>query len=275
MKCKNILLGVIIAISLSTFASGVAISAAPDKYTVKVTSKQFGNSQETRQIRSGQMDDYTWKTVPPGGPVPGTDQCPNYASLPLDANGAMIRQTQVRLPTVTHPTQVHLPATARLTQERLPTVTHPTRVRLLTVTPPIRAHLPAAAWPTPDHLPTAARVPVARVMVVARVAAACVMVARVAVACVMVARVMVTIPLTIRRRATRPWVTARTAVTRPPAIRPAAAGRQIAAETLQPTIGYRITGIGALATPQLWTPGSPKAPSEKRWVRAGNRTCRP
>ena len=36
MKCKNMLLSVIIAISLSAFASGVAISAAPDKYTVKV-----------------------------------------------------------------------------------------------------------------------------------------------------------------------------------------------------------------------------------------------
>ncbi|MFT4066826.1 DUF6013 family protein [Paraburkholderia sp.] len=68
----------------------------PIRYTVRVTSKQFGNSQETRTIRSGESDDYTWKTVPPGGPVPGTDACPNYSSLPLDANGAMIRQTQIR-----------------------------------------------------------------------------------------------------------------------------------------------------------------------------------
>ncbi|MGF6757943.1 DUF6013 family protein [Paraburkholderia sp. GAS42] len=78
----------------------VTSQSAPDgpiKYTVKVTSKQFGNAQETRQIRSGQSDDYTWKTVPPGGAVPGTDQCPNYASLAVDANGAMIRQIQVRL----------------------------------------------------------------------------------------------------------------------------------------------------------------------------------
>jgi hypothetical protein len=69
----------------------------PIRYTVRVTSKQFGNSQETRTIRSGQSDDFTWKTVPPGGPIPATDACPNYASLPLDANGAMIRQTQIRL----------------------------------------------------------------------------------------------------------------------------------------------------------------------------------
>jgi hypothetical protein len=68
----------------------------PIRYTVRVTSKQFGNSQETRTIRSGESDDFTWKTVPPGGAVPATDACPNYASLPLDANGAMIRQTQIR-----------------------------------------------------------------------------------------------------------------------------------------------------------------------------------
>jgi len=68
----------------------------PIRYTVRVTSKQFGNSQETRTIRSGESDDFTWKTVPPGGPVAATDTCPNYASLALDANGAMIRQTQIR-----------------------------------------------------------------------------------------------------------------------------------------------------------------------------------
>lgn len=88
--------------TLSQAATPITVTSqsamdGPIKYTVKVTSKQFGNSQETRQIRSGQMDDYTWKTVPPGGPVPGSDQCPNYSSLPVDANGAMIRQTQVRL----------------------------------------------------------------------------------------------------------------------------------------------------------------------------------
>ena len=43
----------------------------PIRYTVRVTSKQFGNSQETRTIRSGESDDFTWKTVPPGGPVAG------------------------------------------------------------------------------------------------------------------------------------------------------------------------------------------------------------
>ncbi|MBC8730052.1 DUF6013 family protein [Paraburkholderia sp. UCT2] len=68
----------------------------PIRYTVRVTSKQFGNSQETRTIRSGESDDFTWKTVPPGGPVAATDACPDYASLPVDENGAMIRQTQIR-----------------------------------------------------------------------------------------------------------------------------------------------------------------------------------
>ncbi len=36
MKCKSMLISVSIAISLSVFACGVAISASPDKYTVKV-----------------------------------------------------------------------------------------------------------------------------------------------------------------------------------------------------------------------------------------------
>jgi len=73
-----------------------AATDGPIRYTVKVTSKQFGNAQETRTIRSGESDDFTWKTVPPGGPVAAVDQCPTDASLPLDANGAMIRQTQIR-----------------------------------------------------------------------------------------------------------------------------------------------------------------------------------
>ncbi len=69
----------------------------PIRYTVKVVSKRFGNAQDTRAIRSGETDDFTWKTVPPGGPVPAAQSCPDYSSLPLDANGAMIRQTQIRL----------------------------------------------------------------------------------------------------------------------------------------------------------------------------------
>jgi hypothetical protein len=68
----------------------------PIRYTVKVTSKQYGNAQETRTIRSGESDDFTWKTTPPGGAVEASDQCPDYTSLPLDTNGAMIRQTQIR-----------------------------------------------------------------------------------------------------------------------------------------------------------------------------------
>lgn len=69
----------------------------PIRYTVKVVSKRFGNAQETRTLRSGETDDFTWRTTPPGGAVPAPDGCPDLASLPLDANGAMIRQTQVRL----------------------------------------------------------------------------------------------------------------------------------------------------------------------------------
>ena len=73
-----------------------AATDGPIRYTVKVTSKQFGNSQETRTIRSGESDDFTWKTVPPGGPVAADGDCPDLSSLPLDTNGAMIRQTQIR-----------------------------------------------------------------------------------------------------------------------------------------------------------------------------------
>jgi hypothetical protein len=69
----------------------------PIRYTVKVTSKQYGDAQQTRTLRSGETDDFTWRTTPPGGAVAVTNDCPGYASLPLDANGAMVRETQVRL----------------------------------------------------------------------------------------------------------------------------------------------------------------------------------
>ncbi|GLU34605.1 DUF6013 family protein [Trinickia caryophylli] len=69
----------------------------PIKYTVKVASKTFGNVQETRTIRSGQTDDFNWKTVPPGGAVAVGTQCPNYSALTLDANGAAMRSLSIRL----------------------------------------------------------------------------------------------------------------------------------------------------------------------------------
>ncbi|WP_233863363.1 DUF6013 family protein [Paraburkholderia adhaesiva] len=74
-----------------------AATDGPIHYTVKVTSKQFGNASETRTLRSGDTDDFTWRTTPPGGAVPAPEGCPDLATLPLDANGAMVRQTQVRL----------------------------------------------------------------------------------------------------------------------------------------------------------------------------------
>lgn len=85
----------VVAATPITITSQAALDG-PIRYTVRVTSKQYGNSQETRTIRSGESDDFTWKSVPPGGPVPGADKCPNAASLPIDTNGAMIRQTQIR-----------------------------------------------------------------------------------------------------------------------------------------------------------------------------------
>jgi hypothetical protein len=66
-------------------------------YSVQVVSKRYGNAQQTRVIRSGQVDDFTWKSVPPGGAAPTPDGCSYPADLPLDANHAMVRQVQVRL----------------------------------------------------------------------------------------------------------------------------------------------------------------------------------
>ncbi|MFC5428111.1 DUF6013 family protein [Paraburkholderia denitrificans] len=74
-----------------------AATDGPIRYTVKVTSKQFGNSSETRTLRSGDTDDFTWRTTPPGGAVAAPKGCPDLATLPLDANGAVVRQTQLRL----------------------------------------------------------------------------------------------------------------------------------------------------------------------------------
>jgi Family of unknown function (DUF6013) len=69
----------------------------PTKYTVKVASKLFGNTQETRTISSGQTDDFNWKTAPPGGAARVPEECPNYATLALDPNGAVARQMRIRL----------------------------------------------------------------------------------------------------------------------------------------------------------------------------------
>ncbi len=89
LACALGALGLFPAATFAATPITVTSQAAPDgpiRYTVKVTSKQFGNSQETRTIRSGESDDFTWKTVPPGGPVPAASDCPSYASLPIDSN---------------------------------------------------------------------------------------------------------------------------------------------------------------------------------------------
>jgi hypothetical protein len=107
---------VAVLVSVAAFAAGFAglAQAAPPitvtsktpadgpiKYTVKVASKTYGNAQDTRTIRSGQTDDYTWKSTPPGSAVNASEQCPNYASMSLDANGVVQRQMRIRLaPTV-------------------------------------------------------------------------------------------------------------------------------------------------------------------------------
>jgi hypothetical protein len=68
----------------------------PIKYTVKMTSKNFGNEQETRTIRSGQTDDFTWQGNAPSGAQVVPETCPNLTSIPRSAEGAAVRQVQIR-----------------------------------------------------------------------------------------------------------------------------------------------------------------------------------
>lgn len=87
---------------IATIAGSVqqACAKSPDEkvaYTVKIISKVYGNNQQTRQIASGQTDDYTWKTTPPGGAAALPAKCASGHDWPLDENGALLRQTRVRL----------------------------------------------------------------------------------------------------------------------------------------------------------------------------------
>ncbi|GAB5100107.1 DUF6013 family protein [Caballeronia sp. HLA56] len=94
------------ALALGVMASAHAtpgikvLSEAPNdgpiKYSVKMVSKSFGNEQETRTIRSGQSDDFTWQGAAPAGAQPVPDGCPQAASVPHSADGAAVRQVQIR-----------------------------------------------------------------------------------------------------------------------------------------------------------------------------------
>ncbi len=80
-----------------------AATDGPIRYTVRFSSKTYGDVHDTRTIRSGESDDYTWMTEPPGGQVVVAEACPDYDNLPLDASGALIRQTRIRFaPVVAH-----------------------------------------------------------------------------------------------------------------------------------------------------------------------------
>ncbi|VXC06518.1 conserved exported hypothetical protein [Burkholderia sp. 8Y] len=68
----------------------------PIKYTIKMTSKAFGNEQETRTIRSGESDDFTWQAAAPKGAQAVPDGCPQLSSIPRSADGAAVRQVQIR-----------------------------------------------------------------------------------------------------------------------------------------------------------------------------------
>lgn len=71
----------------------------PIKYTVKMSSKTWGNAEETRTIRSGQTDDFTWQSVPPGGAVNVADACPNVDAI-RNASGTTVRQVKIRFAAV-------------------------------------------------------------------------------------------------------------------------------------------------------------------------------
>jgi len=68
----------------------------PIKYTIKMASKNFGNEQETRTIRSGQTDDFTWQGTAPNGAQPVPDACLQVASVPRSAEGLAVKQVQIR-----------------------------------------------------------------------------------------------------------------------------------------------------------------------------------
>jgi hypothetical protein len=96
---KTLLIGAALGLAVAGGASSV-YAKLPDgrvAYTVKVHSKAYGDSQATRQIASGQTDDYSWKSTPPGGPAAFPAHCASAHDWPVDENGALQRQTRVRI----------------------------------------------------------------------------------------------------------------------------------------------------------------------------------
>jgi hypothetical protein len=68
------------------------------RYTVTITSKTYGNVNATRIIRSGQADDYTWRSpAPASASAKSTKGCPSVVDLPVDAIGAPVRVIQFRI----------------------------------------------------------------------------------------------------------------------------------------------------------------------------------
>jgi hypothetical protein len=99
-----------VALALCFFASsaratpGIKVMSevandGPIKYTVKMASKAWGNEQETRTIRSGQTDDFTWQSKPPGGALSVPDACPDVGSI-RNASGVTVRQVKIRFSAV-------------------------------------------------------------------------------------------------------------------------------------------------------------------------------
>jgi hypothetical protein len=104
-SCAGALGLALLAVSAAQATPGIKVQEevandGPIKYTVKMASKSYGNAEETRTIRSGQTDDFTWQTAAPGPEVGVPDDCPNASSIPRNANGTAIRQVQIRFASV-------------------------------------------------------------------------------------------------------------------------------------------------------------------------------
>lgn len=97
------LVALVCALAWPAAAAAAQVEPLPEafaprvKYTVKIASKVYGNAQQTRIIRSGQTDDYTWRTAASGAPASVPPRCPNASRVPVDANGKPVRQIQLRV----------------------------------------------------------------------------------------------------------------------------------------------------------------------------------
>jgi hypothetical protein len=97
---------VIAAGALMALLACVVEPAAHATPSIKVLSEvandgpiKWGSAQETRTIRSGQTDDFTWQSKPAGGSQNVPDACPDVDSI-RNASGTTVRQVKIRFAAV-------------------------------------------------------------------------------------------------------------------------------------------------------------------------------